>query len=181
MNRALTALCIFLILSACAPTPPPLQAARDGRYRLDTGDKVRVIVYNEQSLSTEYLVGDSGTISIPMIGEVAARGKTTEELQQAILAELRKGIIVNPTASVEITQYRPFFIVGEVAKPGQYPYTSGLNVLAAIAVAGGFTVRADKSRLTVVRNHDGRSDQWSVSPLSSLSPGDVLVIPERFF
>jgi polysaccharide export outer membrane protein len=181
MVRVIAAFCMLLVLAACAPRAPFLPTDGDGRYRLDSGDKVRVIVYNEQSLSTEYVVGDNGTISMPMVGEVMARGRTTDELRQAILAELRNGILVNPGASVEIAQFRPFFIVGEVAKPGQYPFVSGLNVLGAIAIAGGFTVRADKNHLVVVRSRDGLAKQWSVEPLTALGPGDVLVVPELFF
>jgi polysaccharide export outer membrane protein len=181
MHRVIATLSVLLILAGCASPPPPLRNAEDSRYRLDTGDKVRVIVYNEQSLSTDYVVGDNGMISVPMIGDIPARTRTTDELQQAILAELRNGILANPSVSVEIAQFRPFYIVGEVAKPGQYPYTFGLNVLSAVAVAGGFTVRADKNRMTVVRKRDGRSSQWSVNQLTTLNPGDVLVVPELFF
>lgn len=181
MRGALIALCCLLVLSGCNGVPPPgLPAANEGPYRLDSGDKVRVIVYGEASLSTEYAVGDNGMISVPMIGDIKARSRTVQELQKQIKDGL-KSVLVNPSVSVEISQYRPFFIVGEVGKPGEYPYTTGLNVLTAVAMAGGFTVRADKNRMTVVRKKDGQPAEWHADRLSELQPGDLVVIPERLF
>jgi polysaccharide export outer membrane protein len=153
----------------------------EGPYRLDAGDVVRVIIYNQQSLSTDYKVGDNGTISLPLLGEVKARTLTVQELQKAIYDGLSNGIFVNPGVSVEISQYRPFFVVGEVSKPGQYPYTPGMNVLGAVAVAGGFTVRADNRHMTMIRKQQGNSSEASADPLTEVQPGDVIVVQERFF
>ena len=181
-------LCCVLLLAGCAqvgvgccadlqPLPPPVQ----GPYRLDTGDTVRVIVYNQQSLSTDYVVSDSGTISVPTLGEVRARGLTVQDVQKEIFDGLNSGVLVNPGVSAQLVQYRPIYIVGEVNKPGQYPYTVGLNVLGAVAVAGGYTVRADSRRMSVVRGQMGRSIEWRASPLADVQPGDVVVIHEQFF
>jgi len=173
-------MCCILMFAACAPLPPPAPTS-EGPYRLDSGDQVRVIVYNEQSLSTVYAVGDNGMISFPMIGEIKARSLTVEELQKEIKKGLGNGILKDPSVSVEVSQYRPFFIVGEVSKPGEYPYATGLNVLTAIAMAGGYTVRADKDRMTVVRSQEGHPAEWHADRLTDLRPGDVVVVPERFF
>ena len=185
LNLALAALALALAGCALVPSgstvPPPLPAVAAGPYRLDAGDTVRVIVYNQQSLSTDYLVGDNGTISLPLLGEVRARGLSVQELQKGIYDGLNNGIFVNPGVSVEVAQYRPFFIVGEVSKPGQYSYASGLNVLGAVAVAGGFTVRADERHITMVRRQQGRAAEWSVGSLTDVAPGDVIVIHEQFF
>lgn len=153
----------------------------DGPYRLDAGDTVRVLVYNQTGLSTEYKVGDNGTISLPLLGEVKARGSTAQELQKAIYDGLNNGIFVNPGVSVEVSQYRPFFVVGEVSKPGQYPYTPGMNVLGAVAAAGGFTIRADDRNMTMIRNRQAGQVQASADPLTELQPGDVIMVREHLF
>ncbi len=171
---------VLLIVAGCAH-PPPLPPADPGPYRLDAGDVVRVIVYNQQSLSTDYTVSDSGTISIPMIGEIAARSLTVQELQAKIYEKLNNGVLVNPGVSVQLAQSRPVFVVGEVSKPGQYPYLPNLNVLAAVASAGGYTVRADQSYVTVVRSKSDHPAEWSAGPLAGLQPGDVVVVHEQFF
>jgi polysaccharide export outer membrane protein len=181
MRGVLAALCCVLVLAACSTTlPPPLPAAEHGPYRLDSGDKVRVIVYGEQTLSTEYTVGSNGTIAFPMIGSIKARSLTVQALQAEITRGL-KGVLVKPSVSVEVSEYRPVFILGEVGKPGQYPYKTGLNVLTAVAMAGGFSVRADERRMTVVRKSAGKATEWHADRLADLQPGDLVVVPERFF
>lgn len=180
MRTLVVALCSLVALAGCTSLPP-LPPASEGPYRLDTGDHVRVLVYNDASLSADYGVGDDGMISISMIGAIKARSLTVPELQKEIYNRLSHGILVNPGVAVEISQYRPFFIVGEVAKPGTYPYIADLNVLTAVAEAGGFTVRADKQHMTVLRATDGRSAEWQAQPQTGLQPGDVVVVKERFF
>ena len=184
MRGIMVALCLLFTLAGCTgmPLPPLLPAATDGGpYRLDTGDVVRVLVYNQESLSNDYTVSDNGTISIPTLGEVRARALTAPELQKIIFDGLNNGVLVNPGVSVQLAQYRPFYIVGEVAKPGQYPFTPGLNVLGAVAVAGGFTIRADQRQMTVVRTQGNRGGEWSADPLVEVRPGDVIVIREQYF
>jgi len=185
---ALTFVALSLAFAACAPLMQGANEAANvaatsatGPYRLDAGDVVRVIVYNQQSLSTDYKVGDDGTISLPLIGQVKARSLTVQELQKAIYDGLNNGIFVNPGVSVEISQYRPFFVLGEVSKPGQYSYAPGMNVLGAVAVAGGFTVRADNRRMTMIRKVQGSSTEATADPLTELQPGDVIVVREHFF
>lgn len=172
------------LLSGCAGSqPPPLPSAASGAYRLNTGDTVRVLVYNQQSLSNDFTVNDDGTISYPMVGTVKARGQTVQELERDLYNKLNDGVLVKPGVSVQLAQSRPIFVVGEVGKPGQYPYVAKLNVLGAVAAAGGFTVRADRNRVTVVRavQQDRAPAEWSAGVLADLQPGDVIVVRENFF
>jgi polysaccharide export outer membrane protein len=173
-----------LALAGCAMnSAPPLPANQTAMqpYRLQTGDVVRVMVYNQQSLSTDYKVGDNGMISLPLLGDIKAADLTVSDLQKALYDGFSKGIFVDPGVSVEVSQYRPFFVTGEVAKPGQYVYTPGINVLGAVAAAGGFTVRADKDRMTMIRRQQGNSAEWGVNSLTEVRPGDVIVVREHFF
>jgi polysaccharide export outer membrane protein len=179
--RGLLLALFAVVIAGCARSAPPLPGITAGPYRLDSGDTVRVIVYNQQSLSTDYTVGDDGTISVPMVGAVKARAQTVEELQQALYNKLNDGVLVKPGVSVQLAQARPIFVIGEVNKPGQYPYIAKLNVLAAVAVAGGFTVRADHDQVTVVRSVRDKSGEWSAGPSVALQPGDVVVVHEQFF
>jgi polysaccharide export outer membrane protein len=168
-------------LAGCAVVPPPLPAGPAGPYKLDAGDTVRVIVYNQLSLSTDYMVGDDGMISVPTVGEIKAATRTVQELQQDIYNKLNNGILVNPGVSVQLSQSRPIFVIGEVNKPGQYSYQPKLSVLAAVAVAGGYTVRANHKYVSVMRATQDGSGEWSAGPLVSLQPGDIIVVHEQFF
>src|SRR5258707_804698 len=127
--RAWACAAICAVLAGCAQNPPPLPVAASGNYRLNTGDTVRVLVYNQQSLSNDFTVGDDGMISFPMVGAVKARGETVPELEHDLYNKLNDGILVKPGVSVQLAQSRPIFVVGEVGKPGQYPYVAKLNVL----------------------------------------------------
>jgi polysaccharide export outer membrane protein len=180
MRRFLGIACCALLLAGCAKQLPPAPAVEDA-YRLDSGDRVRIIIYGETSLSTDYGVDDAGDISFPMLGQIEARNATAQDLRNRIASGLvQKGILANPGVSVEVTQYRPFFILGEVNKPGQYPSGSDLNILSAVAIAGGFTVRADKSDISVLRTKDGQAHEWHVDLAGKLQPGDVITVPELF-
>jgi polysaccharide export outer membrane protein len=171
------------LLAGCATQPPPLPKTVNGAYRLNTGDTVRVLVYNQQSLSNDFTVNDDGMISYPMVGAVMARGQTVQELERDIYNKLNDGVLVKPGVSVQLAQSRPVFVVGEVGKPGQYPFIAKLNVLGAVAAAGGFTVRADRSRVTVVRalRQDRTPAEWTAGMYADLQPGDVIVVRENFF
>ena len=183
MRGLLIALMCVLVVTGCAGTrPPPLPVmAEPPGYTLDTGDVLRVIVYNEQSLSADFTVSDDGTLSIPTLGPVPARGLTVQQVRQEIFDGLNAGIILEPGLSVQLVQYRPFFIVGEVTRPGQYNFMPGLNVLGAVAVAGGFTIRANTREVTIVRTRAGQAGEWSAATVTDLRPGDVVVIREQFF
>jgi polysaccharide export outer membrane protein len=180
--RAVACAMVGLVLAACAQQPPPLPAVAGGSYRLNVGDTVRVLVYNQPTLSNDFNVNDDGTISFPMVGAVKARGQTVQDLEKDLYNKLNDGVLVKPGVSVQLAQARPIFVVGEVGKPGQYPYVARLNVLGAVAAAGGFTVRADRSRVTVVRAvQQDHPVEWTAGVLVDLQPGDVVVVREQFF
>ena len=126
-----------------------MPAAYDAAYRLDAGDKLRVVVYGQEGLTNTYAIDAGGSITMPLIGSVPARGRTPAELASAISARLRNGYIRDPSVAVEIESYRPFFILGEVAAPGQYPYVPNMSVESAVAIAGGFSPRAQRDRVTL--------------------------------
>jgi polysaccharide export outer membrane protein len=162
------------------PTPAPV-AAFDAGYRLDAGDKLRIVVYGQDGLTNSYAVDASGNITMPLIGAVVARGSTPAELARAIAAKLRGGYIREPYVAVEVEQYRPFFILGEVAAPGQYPYVPNMTAESAVAIAGGYTPRAKKTGFKLTRRNEVGAVSAMVPPNMPLQPGDTLVIGERWF
>lgn len=185
-----------LLMVACASTQPgapdtrstqsepeeiPEEAVIAEEYRLGSGDKLRLIVFNEEDLSGEFVVDGSGQVSLPLIGEVPAAGLTVRELQRSIETALSNGYLNDPKVSAEVMNYRPFYILGEVNKPGTYAYSDGLTVLNAVATAEGFTYRANKNIVFIRR--DGEDDEAKVSLTSStmVQPGDTIRIAERLF
>ena len=150
-------------------------------YLLGPGDKVRVTVYGEESLSGEFFVSGSGLMSLPLIGEIKVGGMTVGQFQTAVQDKLKDGYLKDPRVSAEVLTFRPFYILGEVEKPGTYPYTSGLTVLNAVATAGGFTYRADKKSVYIKRNGDTSENKGELKPSTLVSPGDTIRIGERFF
>jgi polysaccharide biosynthesis/export protein len=152
-------------------------ATHDAPYHLDAGDKLRVVVYGQEGLTNTYAIDAGGSITMPLIGAVAARGKTPAGLAADISARLRNGYIREPSVAVEVETYRPFFILGEVAAPGQYPYVPNMSVESAVAIAGGFSPRAKRDSVTLTHNA-GRA----VVPLgTSIGPGDTILVGERWF
>ena len=160
---------------------PVAYAPTEGPYRLDSGDKLRVVVFGQEGLSNSYTVDPSGSITMPLIGAVPARGATTAALAQAISAKLRQGYIREPHVAVEVEAYRPFFILGEVTLPGQYPYVANMTVETAVAIAGGYTPRAFKFQVEVSRPVDGATVRQKVPPTFQVRPGDTVIISERWF
>ena len=165
---------------APAPAPMPV-AAYDAAYRLDAGDKLRIVVYGQEGLTNSYAVDAGGNITMPLIGAVVARGSTPAELARAIAARLRGGYIREPYVAAEVEQYRPFFILGEVAAPGQYPYVPNMTAESAVAIAGGYTPRAKKTVFKLTRRNEVGAVTSVVPPSVPLQPGDTLVIGERWF
>jgi polysaccharide export outer membrane protein len=156
-------------------------AAYDSQYRLDAGDKLRVVVYGQEGLTNTYAVGAGGAITLPLIGSVQARGLTPAGLAAAITARLRNGYIREPSVAVEIESYRPFFILGEVAAPGQYPYVPNMSVESAVAIAGGFSPRAKRDAVTLTHTDAGGLVRVVVPLGTPLSPGDTVLVGERWF
>jgi polysaccharide export outer membrane protein len=150
-------------------------------YRLGPGDQLRVIVFGETELTGQYVVSAQGKVSFPLIGEVDAGGKTIAQLTASIVELLQKGYIRRPNVTVEVLNYRPFYILGEVESPGTYPYSANLTVLNAVATAGGFRYRADKTRVFIRRASDTAEVEMRLGPATPVQPGDTVRIPERRF
>ena len=159
----------------------PIPVAYDTAYKLDAGDRLRIVVYGQEGLTNTYAIGAGGSITMPLIGSVPARGRTPAGLAADITGKLRKGFIRDPSVAVEIEAYRPFFILGEVAAPGQYPYVPNLSVESAVAIAGGFSPRARRDSVTLTHTN-GSGLARTVVPLGTpISPGDTVLVSERWF
>jgi polysaccharide biosynthesis/export protein len=176
-------LAMSLWLSGCASTrytayfdPTP-----NSPYTLGSGDRLRVIVFGQDSLSNTYAVDGSGHISMPLIGSVSAVGETTTALQRSLEARFRDGFLREPRVSVEVEAFRPFFVLGEVTTPGQYPFIAGMTVETAVAVAGGFTPRASRGDADLTRSINGQPLTGRVPFTQPVYPGDTIVVRERFF
>jgi polysaccharide export outer membrane protein len=152
-----------------------------GTYRLDSGDRLRIIVFGQDNLSRVYSVDTSGSVSLPLIGTVRARGLSTVQLSIDIEAELRRKYIKDPKVSVEVEAYRPFFILGEVRRPGQYPYVNAMTVEGAVAIAEGYTERAKKRMVRLTRKFGGINSTVMVPTDYPVQPGDTIYVLERFF
>lgn len=177
---------------AVAPAEPVLAApvvpvaydsgtAIHGPYLLDTGDRLRVFVYGQPNLSRAYTVSQDGTITVPLIGDVTARGLSTDDLAQAIRGRLGAEFVRDPQVTVDVMQNRPFFILGEVRAAGQYPYVSGMTVETAVAVAGGYSERASDRQFRITRRRNGYVEQIEAPSDFLVQPGDTVYVYERFF
>jgi polysaccharide export outer membrane protein len=159
----------------------PMPVASDTAYRLDAGDRLRVVIYGQEGLTNTYAIDAGGAITLPLIGSVPARGRTPAGLAADITAKLRNGFIRDPSVAVEIEAYRPFFILGEVLAPGQYPYVPNMSVESAVAIAGGFSPRAQRDRVTLTHSDSSGSMRVVVPLGTALSPGDTILVGERWF
>jgi len=159
---------------------PPLPAPAGGAYRLGPGDNVLLRIYDQPQLSGEFAVDDSGFVDLPLLGLVLAAGSTTDELSGAIARILRdKNLILAPSVAVEVSKFRPFYILGEVNTPGQYPYRPGMTVLTAVSIAGGFTYRAVQDYVGVTRDLGTQAVQYRADNDAMVAPGDVITVFER--
>lgn len=166
-----------------ATSPASAQSsATNLTYRLGAGDKVKVTVYGQADLSGEFVIDGSGTLQLPLVGQVKAAGLTVREFETQVAAALRDGqYLKDPRVSVEVSNYRPFYIIGEVNKPGEFPYVNDMTVLNAVALAGGFTFRADDGSV-YIRRHGGTTEQkFPADQSTRVEPGDIIRVGERFF
>jgi polysaccharide export outer membrane protein len=172
--------CALLALSGSQlPELPPEPA---GSYRLGAGDALTIRIYNQSQISGDFTVDDSGMVDLPLIGLVSAGGSSTERLAASIAAALQaQQLILNPSVTVEVSHYRPFYILGEVTTPGQYPYRARMTVLTAISIAGGFTDRAVQSYVGVTRDLGSGPAQYRAPMFALAAPGDVITVFERNF
>lgn len=180
----------LLFVSGCAgrPTVTPgadriVSGSSDSiqDYKLGVGDKIRVIVYNEDSLSGEFQVSGAGDVALPLVGNIKADGKTTDQIASEYHDKLADGYLRDPRVSIEILTYRPYFILGEVKTPGQYPYSTGLTVVNAIAAAQGETPRADHNVVLIRRSGSSEEKPYKRTPDLAVLPGDTIRLPERLF
>ena len=162
-----------------ASVSPARSTAED--YRLGASDRLRIVVFGEDNLSGEFSVSGDGRISLPLIGDVPASGKTVREVQDEIIAALKNGYLKDPRVSAEVLSFRPFYIFGEVLKPGEYPYSDGITAMNAIASSGGFTYRANQKFVFIKRANETAEHRVPLKPELRVAPGDTLRVSERFF
>ena len=173
-----------LLSSGCAShygKLPRLSAVPSGTYLLGPGDALQVTVFGEEDLSGPLRVNDSGAVSMPLIGPVQAAGLTVPDLQHKLIELLNTKAVKSPDVTVQITEYRPFFILGEVKNPGSYSYVPDMTVLTAVAIAGGYTFRASEDEVSVTRKSEGAAHEAQASRNSRILPGDVVYVFERHF
>jgi polysaccharide export outer membrane protein len=188
MNPRLILIILFFVLlpicwggqQAMAEADSKSQEILENTYTLGTGDRIKITVFGEEDLSGEFQIDGSGNISFPLIGEVHAQGLSLRKLEELLIKQLRNGYLVDPKVSLEVLNYRPFYILGEVKNPGKYEYISGITLQNAVAVAGGYTYRAKRNRAEITRTNPDRvikdADHSTV-----ILPGDIITIHERFF
>lgn len=156
-------------------------AAEQPVYRLGSGDRIIVTVFGHEDLSGEFALDGEGRIALPLVGDVAVGRLTLREAADRVADRLRPDYLVDPRVSVQVANYRPFYILGEVKQPGSYPYVNGLTVVQAVAIAGGYTYRARQSRVSIQRAQAGDGEQEPAAPDTVVLPGDIVNVPERYF
>ena len=164
-----------------AQAQPPSSATTAATYVLGPNDRIRLKVYGEADISGEYEIDSNGQVSIPLAGHIGAAGLTTKQLERSITSALAKGIVRDPRVNVEVALYRPYYILGEVKKGGEYPYRLGLTVMDAVASAGGFTYRANENKVFLRRSGAGTEEVYALDAPILVFPGDNIRVPERFF
>ncbi|MCB9929310.1 MAG: polysaccharide export protein [Alphaproteobacteria bacterium] len=169
------ALILALVLGAAAG------GAERPVYRLGSGDRIVVTVFGHEDLSGEFELDGEGRIALPLVGEVALGHRSLREAEGLVADRLKPDYLVNPRVSIQVANYRPFYILGEVKQPGSYPYVNGLTVVQAVAIAGGYTYRARQSRVSIQRARDPAAQQQGVGPDTVVLPGDIVNVPERYF
>lgn len=179
---AAVVLAFLMALGGCANQPRTDQAAGPPpALRIGPGDRVQVTVFGVTEMTGEYTVSDSGTISIPLAGQVPIANLTTRQAEEALAQRLAQGLVQNPQVSINVTRYRLIFVLGEVQRPGGFEYFAGMTVLNAVALGGGYTVRADQRNILLIRAADPNRRPEVVSDSTYIQPGDTVQVPERWF
>lgn len=179
--RALIAVSLLAGCSSYRPAPAAFHDVLNQPYRLGAGDRVRITVFEQEGLTNTYSVDQSGYLSLPLVGLVPARGHSAQQLEGEIAAKLRQGYLRDPDVSVEIDRYRPIFVMGEVGAAGQYSYVPGLTVQKAVAIAGGYSARANQGSVDITRDINGKVITGTVRTSDPLLPGDTVYVRERLF
>lgn len=176
---------ISTMLAGCASSSrglPELPNDQNGAiYLLGAGDSLRITVFGEPDLSGTFKISDNGALTMPLVGQVSAQGLSVPELQKRLATQLNVKAVKSPDVTIQIEEYRPFFILGEVKNPGSYPYVPEMTVLTAVAIAGGFTFRASQDEVSVTRKRNGAASEARASRASRVLPGDVVYVFERHF
>ena len=154
---------------------------KESSYLLGAGDLIKVEIYNQADLSGEYNISGSGVLSMPLIGLITVKGLTINELENLIVSKLSPDYLLNPRVSIQVLNYRPFYILGEVAEPMAYSYVDGMTYLNAVAIAGGYTYRAKKGYVYVIRGNDTEKNELKLEMDQKVMPGDMIRVDERFF
>ena len=180
---------LALLLAACSVTPdlslehPTSSANQQGsaaaanapqtsEIKVAAGDKLHITVFGEEKLSGDYQIDTGGYLALPLAGTIKAAGQTTPQLEKTLEARFKGTYLRDPKVTVEVMTFRPFYVLGEVQKPGEYPYRAGLNVLSAIAIAGGATYRANTSEVLIQRAGTTTLQKFPQSPTVAVMPGD---------
>jgi polysaccharide export outer membrane protein len=180
------ALAVAVLIAGCAANSiseaeqKTLAATATAPAKLQPGDKIKITVYGEDKLSGDFQLDQAGQISLPLAGTIKAQGLTQTELEKALAKKFRSEYLKDPKVTVTIATLQPYYIMGEVEKPGQYPYQSGLNVLTAMAIAGGPTYRANRNTVEIQRNGETAMHDYPISTTVPILPGDVIKVPERY-
>ena len=178
---------LFLLAMSLLAVPPVIGGAGSAtaqslaEYRLGPGDKLKLTVFGHADLSGEFEINSEGQVTVPLLGQVRAASATVAELQETIAAGLDRSFIVDPRVSIDVINYRPFFILGQVNRPGQYPYVSGLDIRQAVAIAGGYTRRARTSTVRVIRGPTTERQNFEAPPDTLVLPGDTIEVTRRLF
>ena len=186
-NAILVLLFSSLMLSNCVyanDTTEALsqtKAAENQEYQLGSGDQIKITVFNQEELSGEYTINGAGKIALPLIGDIETKDLTVKQVEEKIANKLKPDYLLNPRVNVQVLNYRPFYIIGEVKEPQSYPYVDGMTYLNAVAIAGGFTYRAKEDHVMVVRMKDPKKQEIRLNMDEKVMPGDVIHVEERFF
>jgi protein involved in polysaccharide export with SLBB domain len=159
----------------------PLPSAVNEVYKLGSGDVIKITVFKQEELSGEYTINGAGQIALPLIGDVNTKDLTVKQVEEAIANKLKPDYLLNPRVNVQVLNYRPFYILGEVKQPQSYPYVDGMTYLNAVAIAGGFTYRAKEDHVMVIRMNDPKKNEIRLNMDEKVMPGDVIHVEERFF
>jgi protein involved in polysaccharide export with SLBB domain len=176
-----TALLTLAQMHPAAAQQAAVQQAVQAEYTLGAGDKLEVTVFGHTDLSGTFDVDGAGQISLPLIGQIVVLGMTAGQAEKVIRERLTPDYLKNPRVSLQVLNYRPFYIIGEVKQPGSYPYVNGLTVIQAVALAGGFTYRAKEKKIVVQRASDAARQKRQVRQTDAVLPGDIIEVPERYF
>ena len=181
MRRRSFLFAFFCFVAALATPALSSAGANPEQYRLGAGDQVRVTVFGQPDLSGDFTVDGTGMVALPLIGNIKGGGLTLREFEKVIVKALKPDYLKNPQVSAEVLNYRPFYIIGEVKRPGSYPYVNGMTVVNAVALAGGYTYRARENHILITHANDPKRKQVVANHDTVVLPGDVIEVPERFF